>query len=333
MMLSATATSNLPVTFTVTGPATLTGSTLQFTGAGTVIVTARQTGSNSFAAAATVTRTIVVNQGTPTISLVSSTNPVLAQNAVTLSTIVSSSGGTPTGMVSFVDGSTALGSGMLVSGVATFTTSTLSIGSHPITAIYSGDANFVTLTSASLAENVQDFNLNISSSPGASTSQTVSPGGTAIYALTLSPSGSATFPAAIALTVSGLPAGASYTLTPTTITSGAGATNVTLSIQVPTNTACLEPPPRGRRGLAPIVLGVLLLPFSWQLRRAARRPGGIVSMALLLLAGAGAMISLTGCGTNGSSSPSPVTPHSYTVVLTGTSGATVHTTNLTLTVE
>jgi hypothetical protein len=329
--LSATATSSLPVNFAVTGPATLTGNTLQFTGAGTVVVTASQAGNNSYTAATSVSRTIVVSQATPTVSLISSASPALVQNAVTFSATVSSAVGTPTGTVSFLDGTTALGSGTLIGGGATFTTSTLSAGSHQITAVYSGDTNFVTLTSASLTENVQDFSLNIAGSPGASASQTVSPGGTATYALTLSPIGSI-FPAAVALTVSGLPAGASYTLTPTTIAAGAGATNVTLTIQVPANAASLEPRRGLSRGLAPITLGILLLPLSGRLRRSAVKLNGIVLIALLALAGAIAMVSLIGCGTKDSSPPAP-TPQNYTITVTGTSGTLAHTTNLTLTVK
>jgi hypothetical protein len=329
--LLATATSSLPVTFTVTGPATLTGNTLQFTGAGTVVVTASQVGNNSYTAAPPVSRTVVVSQATPTVSLSSSANPAVIQNAVTLSATVSSAVGTPTGTVSFLDGTTELGSVALISGGATFTTSTLSAGSHQITAVYAGDTNFVTLTSASLTENVQDFSLNIAGSPGASASQTVSPGGTATYALTSSPIGS-TFPAAVALTVSGLPAGASYTLTPTTIAAGAGATNIALTIQVPANAASLEPRIGLSRGLVPITLGILLLPLSGRLRRSAGKLNGIVLITLLALAGAGAMVSLIGCGTKGSSPPAP-TAQNYTITVTGTSGALAHTTNLTLTVK
>jgi hypothetical protein len=50
--------------------------------------------------------------------------------------------GVPTGTVTFKDGSTALGTVALNSGVAMFTTSGLSVGSHQIVASYSGDANF-----------------------------------------------------------------------------------------------------------------------------------------------------------------------------------------------
>jgi Bacterial Ig-like domain (group 3)/Matrixin/Right handed beta helix region len=65
--------------------------------------------------------------------------------------------GTPDGTVTFYDGSTALGTGTLnLSGLAAYTTSAfqLSIGGQPITAVYSGDANFATSTSAVLSQTV-----------------------------------------------------------------------------------------------------------------------------------------------------------------------------------
>ncbi len=48
---------------------------------------------------------------------------------------------TPTGTVTFYDGSTSLGTGTLSSGVATFTTSTLTVGTHSIQAVYGGGAS------------------------------------------------------------------------------------------------------------------------------------------------------------------------------------------------
>ena len=65
---------------------------------------------------------------------------------------VSSPGaGTPTGTVTFMDGTTTLGTGTLstTNGVttATFSTTTLAVGSHSITAVYSGDTNDLSSTS------------------------------------------------------------------------------------------------------------------------------------------------------------------------------------------
>ena len=64
---------------------------------------------------------------------------------------VSPGTGTPTGTVNFFDGATQIGTGTLnSSGVATFSTSTLSVGTHSITAVYAGDTNFTTSTSTAV---------------------------------------------------------------------------------------------------------------------------------------------------------------------------------------
>ncbi|WP_342616812.1 Ig-like domain repeat protein [Rhodoferax sp. GW822-FHT02A01] len=51
------------------------------------------------------------------------------------------SGNVPSGTVTFMDGATSLGSATISSGVATYSVSTLSVGSHSLTAVYGGDAN------------------------------------------------------------------------------------------------------------------------------------------------------------------------------------------------
>jgi hypothetical protein len=58
------------------------------------------------------------------------------------------------GAVTFKDSATVLGTGTLISGKATFTTSTLAVGSHSITAVYGGDANFTGSTSPVLTQKV-----------------------------------------------------------------------------------------------------------------------------------------------------------------------------------
>jgi hypothetical protein len=50
--------------------------------------------------------------------------------------------GTPTGTVTFKDGSTVLGTTALHNGAAVFRTATLMNGRHTITAVYAGDSNF-----------------------------------------------------------------------------------------------------------------------------------------------------------------------------------------------
>ena len=72
--LSVSSTSGLAVNFTVTsGPATVSGSTLTFTGTGSVVVTANQGGNATYAAATPVARTIVVSSLTSNLGVTSAT--------------------------------------------------------------------------------------------------------------------------------------------------------------------------------------------------------------------------------------------------------------------
>uniref|UniRef100_UPI0005275494 Ig-like domain-containing protein n=1 Tax=Streptomyces novaecaesareae TaxID=68244 RepID=UPI0005275494 len=75
-----------------------------------------------------------------------STSPasVFGQPKVLTATVTATApgAGTPTGTVSFFDGVTLLGTGTVVAGVATFTTSGLGVGIHALTAVYSGDTSF-----------------------------------------------------------------------------------------------------------------------------------------------------------------------------------------------
>jgi Malectin domain/MBG domain (YGX type) len=66
--LSATASSNLPVSFTVSGPATVSGSVLTITGAGQITVTANQAGDTTYAAASPVSQSFTVAQAASTIT-------------------------------------------------------------------------------------------------------------------------------------------------------------------------------------------------------------------------------------------------------------------------
>jgi Bacterial Ig-like domain (group 3) len=63
---------------------------------------------------------------------------------------VNSTGGTPSGTVQFLDGTTSLGTATLSSGSAILTTSTLGVGNHTIVAVYSGNSNFAPSTSSAV---------------------------------------------------------------------------------------------------------------------------------------------------------------------------------------
>ena len=65
--LSASATSGWPIVFSATGPATLLGNVLTITGAGTVTVSASQSGNTDYAPAV-VSQTVIVNKAPQTLS-------------------------------------------------------------------------------------------------------------------------------------------------------------------------------------------------------------------------------------------------------------------------
>jgi len=167
---------------------------------------------------------------------------------------------------------------MLAAGVATFTTSNLTVGTHTITAVYSGDGNFAAATSACLTQTIQDFNLNISTSAGSTVSQTVVPGGTATYTLIVTPTGGTVFPAQVNFTISGLPAVPPQRLRRHRLPRAADDDRHTDGqCATADGNACAGRKPGIEpfgRGLAPITLGILLLPFAGKMRRSGKRLGG-----------------------------------------------------------
>ena len=97
-----------------------------------------------------------VNPASTTLTLGSSANPSgFGQPVIFTATITPQYGGQASGTVTFTDGNTTLGSVALNGNVANLTTSGLAIGTHSITALYSGDANHAGSTSALLTQTVK----------------------------------------------------------------------------------------------------------------------------------------------------------------------------------
>jgi hypothetical protein len=96
----------------------------------------------------TVRQTVQATSTTTTLS--SSLNPSLVGQAVTFTAqVTASSGGIPTGTVTFKDAGKTLGTSTLnSSGQASFSAPALKKGSHKMTAVYGGNATFATSTSA-----------------------------------------------------------------------------------------------------------------------------------------------------------------------------------------
>jgi hypothetical protein len=126
----------------------LTGGTASFTTtaltAGSHTISAAYSGDVNFAASAGST-SVSVNQAATTVGLTSSAGTSnLGQMLTFTASVTPDTLGTlvASGTVSFLDGNTALGTAPLNSGTATFMTGAIGAGSHQITAVYSGDANF-----------------------------------------------------------------------------------------------------------------------------------------------------------------------------------------------
>ena len=119
--LGATASSGLPVSYSVSGPANITGSTLTVTGTGSVTVTASQFGNSIYAPATAASQSFTVSPAVLTVTANNASRVYGAANPAF--------GYTVTG---FVNGDTSA----VISGTATETTtatSTSSAGTYPIT--------------------------------------------------------------------------------------------------------------------------------------------------------------------------------------------------------
>ena len=324
--LSAAASSGLPVAFSVlSGPATLTGSTVTITGVGPVVIAANQPGNQNYLAASQVSHTIVVNKGLPALTMTASQNPVFIRNPVTLTATVASSAATPTGSITFSDGSTLLGTEALNAGVASLTVATLPLGPNSITASYSGDGSFNTVTSTALNQAVQDFAFTVAGS----TTQTVQYGGAATYTFAIGSVDGPTTPSAIGFAVSGAPAGSIISFTPATVAAGTGTANPALTIQVPSVIAASQG--RGHSpatSLAALALVCVLLPLRCRMGLRGNRSSRFFS-ALLLLASAGACAGATGCGAN----EIVTRVQTFAITATASSGALSHSAATTLTVQ
>ena len=136
------------------GQAVLTVTTLS---AGTHAIIATYGGNTNYAGSSSSAFGEVINTTATTTTLNASANPVVAGQTETFTTAVTSAtGGIPTGTVSFKDGSAVIGTGTLnAQGIATFSSTTLAVGTHIITAVYSGDGNYLASTSATVTVVVQ----------------------------------------------------------------------------------------------------------------------------------------------------------------------------------
>jgi hypothetical protein len=140
---------------TVLGTATLSSGSASFStstlAVGTKSVTAVYAGDSYFDTSTSKAVSQVVDKATTTTALVSSQNPSGYNQSVTLTaTVTPQFGGTPSGNLTFKNGTTTLKIATVTGGVATYTTTTLAVGTESITAEYNGNGSFLTSTSGTL---------------------------------------------------------------------------------------------------------------------------------------------------------------------------------------
>jgi sugar lactone lactonase YvrE len=315
----ASCTQNIAYMPSIAG--TVSGS-LAVSGPGIVSQTILLTGSATTASAA--------------VALTSSGSAAFAGQPVTFNVAVTAAnGGMATGTVTFYDGGTQIGSMQtLTNNAAAVTTTTLALGTHSITAVYSGDATYAGSTSAAITELIANADFTIvpnPSSPSGSTTQTVAPGQPAQYGLMIQPTaGPLSYP--VVLSATGLPPGATVSFNPQTITVGASAVNFTMTIQTAAANAALV---HASRVAGAVAMGLLLLPFAGSMRRRAKSLRAI-GMAVLVVACGAALATISGCGSSSGFFGKPQTTYTIQVIGTtnGPSGATLqHLTSVQLSVE
>lgn len=132
--LSASASSGLPVTFTSSSPgvASVTGSNVTINGAGSTTITASQAGNGTYAAASSVSQTLVVNQAPQTISF--SPIPTQTYGIGTYNLAATDSSGLPIIYTS---------SNLNVAVVNGSTLTIVGAGTANITAYQAGNANYL----------------------------------------------------------------------------------------------------------------------------------------------------------------------------------------------
>ena len=142
------------------GAAKLVKSTLV---AGTHSLTGSYSGDAVFQPSTSPVVTQVVKQGLATVTLGSSPNPsYVNQTVVFTATVGGVKGIIPTGSVNFKQGAVVLSTVPLVNGNALYSTAFGSSGTKSITAVYSGDPNYLGKTSKVLKQEVNKYTSNTS---------------------------------------------------------------------------------------------------------------------------------------------------------------------------
>jgi hypothetical protein len=312
-IFSATGTVTFSIGGTVLGTAALANgtATLQITSGapGRYPVIATYSGDTAFAKSASPSQTLTVIPDVVSVMLISSEYPSIFGDSVTFTasivtaTTPAASGPPLTGTFTFFDGTTQLGKPVQASttGTATYTTSTLAVGTHPITAVFSGNADVAGATSPVTDQVVQAY-------PGTFT-LSITPDNAAIYTgaetffnITATPENGFNLP--LGLTCSSLPANTACVFGPARIVANPPpgsefylpyASTLTIKTVAPspkTSAASLKARWTGGAAALACLCGILIVPR--RVRRALRMRLVLIGVILI-----GVFAAISGCSGGG----------------------------------
>lgn len=312
---------------TSNGNASFTTSLLQV---GTHSITAFFSASSTLLASNSSPILQVVNEAASITTLTATPNPSYEGQPITLlAGIVTSTGSTPTGSIIFQDSATVLGTALLNQDKATLVTSSLTPGTHSLTAHYSGDSNTAPSLSATFTQTVLPSDFILTSTP---TALSLATGHHLTFTVTATSVG--VFSGPMQLSNGTLPAHVTLRFTPGlgTITPGG---QFTTSIYLDTDDVIgylsqTRTPARTQTTVWSPTLGACLLPFLTFLLVPRKRRSGLALFtafaALFLLLNA-----TTGCS---GKYPASTEPGNYIIPITftGTITGTAHTLSIPLVV-
>ena len=255
---------------------------------------------------------------------------------VTITSTSTGVGGTPTGIVTFFNGTTQIGTPQTLnsSGQASVTTSFATAGTPSITAVYSGDPFFKASTSTATSLSV--VAPTFSSSLNSQQSSTVAAGQTALFSFTVA---STVYTGNISFACSGLPAASSCVFSPAAVAETGCSNSQTVTLSIVTT----QPSPVKQSTFAALPFGEgpwavfgmlpgLLLAFVITLRR-RQNPSmkfGQMWLAIgLLLVASG----VSACGSGTQSTPGTPTGTSTVTVTASGGGGNAQPLNVTLIVH
>jgi hypothetical protein len=241
------------------------------------------------------------------------------------------------GSVNILDGATTVGGGTLTAGAFSVPIPSLSVGTHTLTAQYTGSTDYAVSTSSAVQVTITAAGtFTLSASPTSITlTESQLMGQTTI---SVTPSGG--FSSPVALTATGVPAGFTASFAPATVTPNGSAATSVMTIQATSGdarkTIAAAAPGAGGGSSATAMaskarwygaafageLLMLALVFAQRRKRIFAAAGGRLAFAALV--GALAITFMAGCSAKNPSK-------TFTITVTGTSGSQTETTTISAT--